>query len=617
MGCFAEVQSCRESVFTPTCTSHPTAIHPLQLSYTPGGSERCTRLVEESFTPKLKMQFVDFDSAMCFFVVYAISFGFEPRLYTTKRTRGGELLRKSIVCNRQGYRENKNKLKCPVTNVEKDSTVKPYVSRNVKITRIGCPAMMRVEATGGGGCRVDQFVAFHNHRLLSINDKEFQKVVRKLSCFQKKIIDNSKLQLGASISFQQCKEYADGYANVGATLTDFKNFARDVKCFIGLKDVTLFVNHLEELAKIKPGFYFAHEIDDQKCLSRVFWSDAESRKNYAEFGDAVSFDATYGTNKYGIIFTPFTGVDHHKRSVTFACSLLDHENKDSFTWCFKKFLDCMGQKEPLCIVTDQDAGIDMPMGGLLRTTQRPESSNSFYKRYQTHFGTLVEFWMRFETAMEQQRYLQNVMIRTRSTALLTTAVATKIELHAASVYTYKVFYDVQVELKNTSSCGLAGMPVNGDVCVYDINDELRYSTFQVSYNVATQEVNCSCKLFESKGLLCRHVFWVFLANLLKSIPSKFIVPRWCKASYRNPFSILPSNIIEDCDPPDVIKMEISNVWSEFYSTIGVAKSLPVDRIKELAALLKSFREEFSPSSSSEVLSKEKEIEQLLGFTSSS
>ncbi|XP_074290574.1 protein FAR1-RELATED SEQUENCE 5-like [Silene latifolia] len=561
-----EVQSCRESVFTPTCTSHPTAIHPLQLSYTPGGSERCTRLVEESFTPKLKMQFVDFDSAMCFFVVYAISCGFEPRLYTTKRTRGGELLRKSI--------------------------------------------------------------------------------------------------LGASISFQQCKEYADGYANVGATLTDFKNFARDVKCYIGLKDATLFVNHLEELAKIKPGFYFAREIDDQKCLSRVFWSDVESRKNYAEFGDAVSFDATYGTNKYGMIFTPFTGVDHHKRSVTFACSLLDHENEDSFTWCFKKFLDCMGQKEPLCIVTDQGVGMllaipnvfktarhrfcmwhimekvsskvgaitcketdflsrlhsvvwdstlepkkfeekwlavmndfnlvghkwlssmyrdkhcwipayfrDMPMGGLLRTTQRSESSNSFYKRYQTHFGTLVEFWMRFETAMGQQRYLQKCHDKDSEHSLpVTSAVATKIELHAASVYTHKVFYDVQVELKNTCSCGLAGMPVNGDVRVYDINDELRYSTFQVSYNVATQEVTCSCKLFESK---------------------------------------------EDCDPADVIKMEISNVWSEFYSTIGVAKSLPVDRIKELAALLKSFREEFSPSSSSEVLSKEKEIEQLLGFTSSS
>ncbi|XP_074305431.1 uncharacterized protein LOC141640596 [Silene latifolia] len=195
--------------------------------------------------------------------------------------------------------------------------------------------------------------------------------------------------------------------------------------------------------------------------------------------------------------------------------------------------------------------------------------------------------------MEEQRYLQKCHDKDSEHNLpVTSAVATKIELHAASVSTHNVFYDVQVQLKNTSSCGLAGMPVNGDVRVYDINDELRYSTFQ-------------------------HVYWVFLANLLKSIPSKYIVPHWCKASYRIPFSILPGNIIEDCDPADVIKMEISNVWSEFYSTIGVAKSLHVDRIKELAALLKSFIEEFSPLSSSEVLSKEKEIEQLLGFTSSS
>ncbi|XP_074318140.1 protein FAR1-RELATED SEQUENCE 11-like [Silene latifolia] len=143
---------------------------------------------------------------MCFYVVYAISCGFEPRLHTTKRTRSGELLRKSIVCNRQGFRDNKRKLKCPAQEVDTDSTVKPQGSRNVKVTRVGCPAMMRVEAVEGGGYRVDQFVAVHNHRLLSVIDKEFHKVVRHLSGFQKKlIIDNSKLNIGADRSFQLCK----------------------------------------------------------------------------------------------------------------------------------------------------------------------------------------------------------------------------------------------------------------------------------------------------------------------------------------------------------------------------------------------------------------------------
>ncbi|XP_074313500.1 uncharacterized protein LOC141648675 [Silene latifolia] len=232
----------------------------------------------------------------------------------------------------------------------------------------------------------------------------------------------------------------------------------------------------------------------------------------------------------------------------------------------------------------------------------------------------MELWLSsrcVKTAIEQQRYLQKCLDKDSEHSLpVTTPSPTKIEIHAASVYTHKVFYDVQVELKHTSVCGLAGMPLNGDIRVYDVNDEKRHTTFQVSYTATTEDVKCTCKLFESKGLLCRHVFWVLSANLLKSIPGKYIVPRWCKVSYRNPYSILPGNLVEDCEPADVINMEISNVWSEFYSTMAIAKTLSVDRIKELAANLKAFREEVSPASS-EVLSKEKEIEQLLGFTNSS
>ncbi|XP_074278299.1 protein FAR1-RELATED SEQUENCE 1-like [Silene latifolia] len=49
---------------------------------------------------------------------------------------------------------------------------------------------------------------------------------------------------------------------------------------------------------------------------------------------------------------------------------------------------------------------DLPLGCLLRTTQRSESSNSYFKRSESHFGTLVEFWMRYNSAIEQQRHTQ-------------------------------------------------------------------------------------------------------------------------------------------------------------------------------------------------------------------
>ncbi|XP_074283160.1 protein FAR1-RELATED SEQUENCE 5-like [Silene latifolia] len=47
---------------------------------------------------------------------------------------------------------------------------------------------------------------------------------------------------------------------------------------------------------------------------------------------------------------------------------------------------------------------DLPLGCLLKTTQRSESQNSYFKRFESIDGTLVEFWLRFQSAMEQQRY---------------------------------------------------------------------------------------------------------------------------------------------------------------------------------------------------------------------
>ncbi|XP_074299466.1 protein FAR-RED IMPAIRED RESPONSE 1-like [Silene latifolia] len=49
---------------------------------------------------------------------------------------------------------------------------------------------------------------------------------------------------------------------------------------------------------------------------------------------------------------------------------------------------------------------DLKMGSVMRTTQRSESENSFFKRFENNSGTLVELWMRYESVIDQQRYTQ-------------------------------------------------------------------------------------------------------------------------------------------------------------------------------------------------------------------
>ncbi|GJW33847.1 FAR1-related sequence 5-like protein [Tanacetum coccineum] len=49
-------------------------------------------------------------------------------------------------------------------------------------------------------------------------------------------------------------------------------------------------------------------------------ADEVSKYNYREFGDVVSFDATFNTNKYKMVFVPFTAIDNHKKCVTVAAA---------------------------------------------------------------------------------------------------------------------------------------------------------------------------------------------------------------------------------------------------------------------------------------------------------
>ena len=46
------------------------------------------------------------------------------------------------------------------------------------------------------------------------------------------------------------------------------------------------------------GFFFSLDLDEEGRLNNVFWADPRSKAAYKDFGDVVTFDTTYLTNKY-------------------------------------------------------------------------------------------------------------------------------------------------------------------------------------------------------------------------------------------------------------------------------------------------------------------------------
>ena len=77
---------------------------------------------------------------------------------------------------------------------------------------------------------------------------------------------------------------------------------------------------------------------------------------------------------------------------------------------------------------------DIEMAGLLRTTSRSESSNSFFQHYHDSGDTLVELYSSFESAMDKQR-LRTAEDDRRSEQIPLADSLMSIELDASKIYT--------------------------------------------------------------------------------------------------------------------------------------------------------------------------------------
>ncbi|KAH7668898.1 FHY3/FAR1 family protein [Dioscorea alata] len=85
-------------------------------------------------------------------------------------------------------------------------------------------------------------------------------------------------------------------------------------------------------------------------------------------------------------------------------------------------------------------------------------------------------------------------------------------------------------------CNLTLTSSHGAVYSFQVSDVVKgkEGAFrkQVVYNVYTNEeefdIKCSCRLFEFKGIICRHICKVLLEKNVKDVPSRYILPRWRK-----------------------------------------------------------------------------------------
>lgn len=76
-------------------------------------------------------------------------------------------------------------------------------------------------------------------------------------------------------------------------------------------------------------------------MLNLFWADHFIVEDYKCFGEVVTFNTMYKTNKYHLSLRMFCGANHHKSTIIFAARFISKDDISSFVWLFREFLNYM------------------------------------------------------------------------------------------------------------------------------------------------------------------------------------------------------------------------------------------------------------------------------------
>ncbi|XP_019190718.1 PREDICTED: protein FAR1-RELATED SEQUENCE 5-like [Ipomoea nil] len=210
------------------------------------------------------------------------------------------------------------------------------------------------------------------------------------------------------------------------------------------------------------------------------------------------------------------------------------------------------------------------MSGLVRTTSRSESQNSFFGSFSNGHSSLVEFLVHFGSAIGAQRHTQAKLNADCESCFPVLKTPLALEKHAMDVYTISVFYDVQVEICVACfSCRVASLcDCDGHVS-YVIKDgdqrpwcvELVLSDYTATY----------------RGL--------------ESIPSRYLVDRWTKGACLKPIFDIDDTIVNQSSKVENVRVLTNILWSDIYACVGLSDG-NIERLLQLRRVICEQRQLF-------------------------
>uniref|UniRef100_A0A2N9IND8 Protein FAR1-RELATED SEQUENCE n=1 Tax=Fagus sylvatica TaxID=28930 RepID=A0A2N9IND8_FAGSY len=511
--------------------------------------------------PRVGMEFDSLQQVIEFYKHYAYSKGFATMTRNSRKKKGfSETSYVNLKCNREG--RYSSSVDDPS---KKRSTIKNACEAGIK-------ASMDITDKKW---RILSFIEDHNHDLSPSKSRHFA-AFRHISTDTRRrllINDNAGVRINSSIKASVVE--AGGYENVTYNQRDVRNFLekeRRLKCKEG--DGQALHDYFVRMQAKNSNFYHALDLDDELRVQNVFWVDARSRAAYESFNDVITFDTTYLTNKYDMSFAPFIGINHHGESIILGCGLLSSEDTDSFVWVFRQWLQSMCDIAPKAIITDQCQAmrraieivfpetvhrwciwhitmkLPVKLAGLeayqdikhylLKAVHDSMTVEEFEEKWNHTITlhhleenecstTLKVFVEQFEKAMRNKVEKEILSDFECFKGKLECSSSSPMEKQFQEAYTHEIFKRVRLEFAGRQGCIVNELVRGGDEVKYKIEDEAcPGKLFEVRFSSSECLVGCVCRMFEFRGILCRHALFVLSQERVTVLPDRYILDRWRK-----------------------------------------------------------------------------------------
>ncbi|KAL7161794.1 hypothetical protein ACSBR2_042296 [Camellia fascicularis] len=170
----------------------------------------------------------------------------------------------------------------------------------------------------------------------------------------------------------------------------------------------------------------------------------------------------------------------------------------------------------------------------------------FFYGYINSKTTLKQFVEQYENALAKKVENENHEKFNSFSSCISCISHYEIEKQFQSAYMRAKFKESRREILGKIYCDLTTCKEGGGISEYTIDEYVKIgeshqrATFIVIFKDDTKEVNCNCRLFEFREILCKHQITVFMHRKIDQVPKKYILRRWDKNVKRSHMKVLIS-----------------------------------------------------------------------------